>query len=138
MTLFRVDWGLMELHNPQDRYKEVHFQSKNHVRPSWGSKTTLVIVINGTINNVKITFSLTLHVFMTLFRVDWGLMELHNPQDRYKEVHFQSKNHVKPSWGSKTTLVIVINGTINNVKITFSLTFHVFTTLLRVDWGLME
>eukprot|EP00978_Attheya_sp_CCMP212_P046061 scaffold372037_cov35-Attheya_sp.AAC.1 len=52
-----------------------YFQSKNHDKPSWGSKTTLIIVKNGTINNVKITFSLTLHVFTTLFRVDWGLME---------------------------------------------------------------
>eukprot|EP00978_Attheya_sp_CCMP212_P034525 scaffold144931_cov70-Attheya_sp.AAC.1 len=41
---------------------------------------------NGTINNVQITFSLTLHVVTTLFRVKWGLMEWHNPQDRNKEV----------------------------------------------------
>eukprot|EP00978_Attheya_sp_CCMP212_P044761 scaffold321517_cov43-Attheya_sp.AAC.1 len=32
-------------------------QSKHHVYLSCGSKTTLIIVKNGTINNVKITFS---------------------------------------------------------------------------------
>eukprot|EP00978_Attheya_sp_CCMP212_P044440 scaffold310479_cov31-Attheya_sp.AAC.1 len=53
-----------------------HFQCKNHVKPSWGSKTTLIIVKNGTINNVKITFSIkSAYLIDALFRIDWGLME---------------------------------------------------------------
>eukprot|EP00978_Attheya_sp_CCMP212_P032522 scaffold127465_cov29-Attheya_sp.AAC.1 len=53
-----------------------HFQSKNHVKPSWRSKTTLIIVKNGTINNVKITFSVkSAFLIDALFHVDWGLME---------------------------------------------------------------
>eukprot|EP00978_Attheya_sp_CCMP212_P016265 scaffold42463_cov29-Attheya_sp.AAC.1 len=35
--------------------------------------------------------------------------------------NYHSKNHVKLSWVSKTALIIVKNGTINNVKITFSI-----------------
>eukprot|EP00978_Attheya_sp_CCMP212_P044350 scaffold307596_cov33-Attheya_sp.AAC.1 len=59
-----------------------YFQSKNHVKLSWRSKPTLITVKNGTINNVKITFFIkSAFLIDTLFRVDWGLMELHNPQD---------------------------------------------------------
>eukprot|EP00978_Attheya_sp_CCMP212_P032539 scaffold127574_cov50-Attheya_sp.AAC.1 len=62
--------------------QRAHFQSKNHVKPSWGSKTTLFIVKNGTINNVKITFTIkSVFLIDALYRVDWGLMELHNLQD---------------------------------------------------------
>eukprot|EP00978_Attheya_sp_CCMP212_P040605 scaffold223606_cov35-Attheya_sp.AAC.1 len=42
---------------------------------------------NGTINSVKIMFSVkSAFLIDALFRVDWGLMKLHTPQDRYKEV----------------------------------------------------
>eukprot|EP00978_Attheya_sp_CCMP212_P039625 scaffold207812_cov72-Attheya_sp.AAC.1 len=53
-----------------------HFQSKNHVKPLWRSKTTLIIVKNGTINNVKITFSVKSAFFIdAFFRADRGLMQ---------------------------------------------------------------
>eukprot|EP00978_Attheya_sp_CCMP212_P012828 scaffold32058_cov94-Attheya_sp.AAC.1 len=95
---------------------------------------------------------------MTLSRVDWGLLELHNPQDsddplprqmgtygvtqstgQVPRGHFESKNHVKPLWRSKITLIIVKNGTINNFKITFSVkSAFLIDALPCVDWGLME
>eukprot|EP00978_Attheya_sp_CCMP212_P039030 scaffold198952_cov47-Attheya_sp.AAC.1 len=73
----------MELHKPKDRYKEfISIPSTMSNR----SKTTLIIVKNGIINNVKISFSVKSAFLMdVLFRVDFDLMELHNPQDRNKE-----------------------------------------------------
>eukprot|EP00978_Attheya_sp_CCMP212_P029046 scaffold101866_cov55-Attheya_sp.AAC.1 len=59
-ALFRVDWGLMELHKPQARYKEV-ISSPRTVSNHCGVKSAFLID--------------------ALFPVDWGLMELHKPQD---------------------------------------------------------
>eukprot|EP00978_Attheya_sp_CCMP212_P039547 scaffold206695_cov50-Attheya_sp.AAC.1 len=83
---------------------------------SWGSKTTLIIVKNGTINNDKITVSVKF-ALLTDHPVSrrLGSYGVIQSTGQVQRGHFQSKNHVNPSWRSKTTLIILKNGNINNV-----------------------
>eukprot|EP00978_Attheya_sp_CCMP212_P037071 scaffold172355_cov78-Attheya_sp.AAC.1 len=76
--------------------KRVHFQFKNHVKWPWGSKTTLIIVKNCTMNNVKITFSAKF-AFLIDDPLPRGLGSYGVTQStgQVQRGHFQSKNHVK-------------------------------------------
>ena len=94
---------------------------------------------NGTINNVKITFSSkSAFLFGDRLPRRLGTYGVTQSTGQVQRVYFQSKNRVKPSWRSKTSLILVKNGAINNVKITFSVkSAFLIDALFRVDWSLM-